>query len=128
MAEAGTGIRHYEARAESTAVFGRVLCSCRTHHFVSDGPVQNGCPGEEITPGELFLAGVAGCGVELLQVLARQGQIPLTQVSVAIRGSVDREKPVRSDVTVFNSVRLHFGVRGVSEAQAAELLRGFKAR
>jgi uncharacterized OsmC-like protein len=128
MGDAGTAVRRYEARAESTPVFGRVLCSCRTHHFVSDGPLQNGCPGEEVTPGELFLAGVASCGVELLQVLARQGQVPLTRVSVTIQGVVDREKPVRSDVTVFNAVRLHFAVQGVSDAQAAALLQGFKAR
>ncbi len=128
MTDARTGIRHYEAHAESTAVFGRVLCSCRTHHFVSDGPIQNGCPGEALTPGELFLAGIAGCGVELLQVLARQEQVPLARVRVTIQGMVDREKPVRSDVTVFNSVRLHFGLRGVTDEQAADLLQGFKAR
>ncbi len=128
MAEAGTGIRLYEARAESTPVFGRVLCSCRTHYFVSDGPRENGCPGEALTPGELFLAGIAGCGVELSQVLARHWQIPLTRVYVMIQGVVDREKPVRPDVTVFNSVRLHFGLRGVTDEQAANLLQGFKAR
>ena len=44
--------------------------------FVVDGPVQNGCPGEAITPGEIFLAGVA-CGVELLQVTARVQNVPL---------------------------------------------------
>src|SRR5215471_5513831 len=64
-------IREYEARATSTGVFGRVLCSARNHYFVVDGPVQNGCPGEEVTPAEIFLAGVAACGVELVQVLAR---------------------------------------------------------
>ncbi len=127
MAETGTGIRRYEVRAESTPVFGRVLCSCRTHHFVTDGPVQNGCPGEEVTPSELFLAGVAGCGVELLQMLARQRQLPLAGVSIRIQGVMDRENPVRPDVTVFNSVRLHFGVRGVTDEQAADLVQGFKA-
>src|SRR5215471_11186712 len=64
-------IRQYKAQAESTQVFGRVLCGARNHHFVIDGPEQNGCPGEEVTPAEVFLAGVASCGVELVQVLAK---------------------------------------------------------
>jgi hypothetical protein len=45
-------VRQYELQARSTETFGRVLCSARTHHFVVDGPVQNGCPGEAITPGD----------------------------------------------------------------------------
>jgi hypothetical protein len=48
-------VRQYELQARSTETFGRVLCGARTHHFVGDGPLQNGCPGEAITPGELFL-------------------------------------------------------------------------
>ena len=51
-------IRQYEVEARSTETFGRVLCSARTNHFIVDGPVQNGCPGEAMTPPEAFLAGV----------------------------------------------------------------------
>jgi hypothetical protein len=49
-----------------------VLCTARDQHFVIDGPVQNGCPGEAVTPPEAFLTGVAACGVELVQVIARE--------------------------------------------------------
>ena len=47
---AQTELRRYEVEARSTDTFGRVLCACRNHHFVADGPVQNGCPGEAVTP------------------------------------------------------------------------------
>src|SRR5688572_28466420 len=97
-------IRRYAAQAASTETFGRVLCSARNHHFIIDGPVQNGCPGEALTPGEAFLAGVASCGVELVQVIAQQENVTLSSVSVSIEGVVDRGNPVRSDYTVFNSV------------------------
>src|SRR5881394_3490915 len=63
-------IREYDISARSTSTFGRVLCSARTHHFIVDGPVQNGCPGEEVTPPEAFLASIAACGVELVHVIA----------------------------------------------------------
>jgi uncharacterized OsmC-like protein len=105
-----------------------VLCSARDQHFVVDGPVQNGCPGEAATPGEIFLAGVAGCGVELLQVFAREEDLPLRSVRVAVRGEMDLDNPVRPDVRVFNSVRLEFQLEGVTEDEGARLVERFKGR
>ena len=125
---AQSDIREYEARAASTDVFGRVLCSARNHHFVVDGPVQNGCPGEEITPAEIFLAGVASCGVELVQVLAKSAGIGLKAIAVRIRGQMDRSKPVRPDVTLFNSVHLEFQMKGINDHEAKQLVETFKGR
>jgi len=121
-------IRGYTVQARSTDTFGRVLCNSRDHHFIVDGPVQNGCPGEAITPAELFLAGVAACGVELLQVIAREQQLALPAVSVEIAGTIDRSNPVRQDVTVFNAVHLRFHLNGVTQAQGIELVERFKGR
>ena len=120
--------RAYEVGARSTDVFGRVLCHAREHHFVVDGPVQNGCPGEELTPAELFLSGVAACGVELLQVIARDQGVRLRRVAAAIRGVVDRGAQARPDVTLFNAVHLSFTLAGPDAAQAAALVEGFKRR
>jgi len=125
---ADSDIRQYEARAASSDIFGRVLCSVRNHHFVIDGPEQNGCPGEEITPGELFLSAVASCGVELIQVLARSEGVPLQGIQVDIHGLMDRSKPVRSDVSLFNSVRLRFQMNGVTDDDAKKLVEKFKGR
>jgi len=125
---ANPDIRQYEAQAASTNVFGRVLCSARNHHFVIDGPEQNGCPGEEITPAELFLSAVASCGVELIQVLSKSEGIPLKGIEVEITGSMDRSKPVRSDISLFNSVNLRFHMRGVTDDEAGQLVEKFKGR
>jgi uncharacterized OsmC-like protein len=125
---AASDVRDYAATARSTDTFGRVLCQARQHHFVVDGPVQNGCPGEALTPAELFLAGIAACGVELVQVLARQQAVPLTAVGCTIHASMDRSRPVRPDVTVFNTVRLQFQLHGVSAAQGQQLVEDFKGR
>ena len=121
-------IRNYAVNARSTDTHGRVLCNVRNHHFVIDGPVQNGCPGEEVTPAELFLSGIAACGVELLQSFAKADQVPLRGVSVEIDGTLDRGNPVRSDLSVLNSVHLRFNLRGVTEAQGAALIQRFKNR
>jgi uncharacterized OsmC-like protein len=125
---AQTDVREYAVHAASTEIFGRVLACARNHHFVVDGPVQNGCPGEAITPSELFLSSVACCGVELVQVLAKSQGVPLPGIAVDIQGTFDRSLPVRSDVSLFNSVRLHFRMNGVTEQQGRLLVEQFKGR
>jgi len=121
-------LRLYDIAARSTDTFGRVLWSCRDQHFVADGPVQNGCPGEAVTPAELFLAGIATCGVELVQVLGKDAGVGVSGVSADVRGVLDPSRPVRDDVRVFNSVRIRFEVSGVDVAAARELVEGFKRR
>ena len=123
-----TPTRSYGVEARSTDVFGRVLCGCRDHHFVVDGPVHNGCPGEEITPAELFLAGVASCGVELVQVFAREEELAIGKVEVEIAGEIEPGNPVRPDLTVFNRVRLRFQLEGVTQDEAERLVTRFKGR
>jgi uncharacterized OsmC-like protein len=115
-------------QAASTATFGRVLVSARTQHLVVDGPVQSGCPGEAVTPAELFLGGVVACAVELVQVIANDRGITLAGVDAEISGIVDRAHEVRSDVTIFRSVRLGFTLRGVGDEDAARLVEEFKRR
>ncbi|HEX4682404.1 MAG TPA: OsmC family protein [Gemmatimonadaceae bacterium] len=121
-------LREYNIAAQSTDTFGRVLCSARDHHFIVDGPVQNGCPGEEITPVELFLTAVAACGVELIHVIAKNENKPLEKVAVRIYGANDRTKQARTDVTLLNTVRLDFTLTGCDDATAAALVEGFRRR
>jgi uncharacterized OsmC-like protein len=120
--------REYDVAARTTDVFGRVLCNARTHHFVVDGPVQNGCPGEELTPPELFLSSVAACGVELVQVIARDSSVSIGAAHVTVHGVVDRSRQPRPDVTLFNSMTMDFTVTGTDGASAAALVEAFKRR
>ena len=120
--------RSYAVGARSTDTHGRVLCSVRNHHFIVDGPVQNGAPGEEVTPAELFLIGIAACGVELVQSFAKAEAMPLTAITVDIAGMMDRDNPVRKDLSVFNTVKVNFHLAGVSTAQGAALIERFKSR
>jgi uncharacterized OsmC-like protein len=120
--------RGYLVQARSTETFGRVLCNARNHHFIVDGPVPNGCPGEAITPAELFLAGIAACGVELVQVIAKDEELALQAVRAEIEGVIDRSNPVRRDLTVFNTVLLRFHLKGVNETDGGRLVERFKSR
>ena len=118
----------YVVRASSTGTFGRVMLDARTQHIVVDGPVGNGCPGEALTPAELFLGGVAACAAELVQVIARDQGVALTAVEAEMGGSVDRVHEVRSDLTVFRAATLRFTLRGVGDEDADALVAAFKAR
>ena len=121
-------VRRYHTGARSTETFGRVLVSARDQHLIVDGPVQNGCPGEAITPAEMFLSGVAACGVELIQVLAKSLDVPLRGVTAAIEATQDPNAPVRSDVNLFNTVRISLELSGVSQEQGQDLVDRFKRR
>ena len=123
-----TEIREYEVRASSTSTYGRVLLSARDQHLVVDGPAQNGCPGEAVTPGELFLGAVAACGVELLQVIAHDHDLGLTEATAVAHGVLDPGNRVREDVNVFNAVTLSFELHGVGDEDAALLVEAFKGR
>src|SRR5262245_60699955 len=128
MTAPASTIREYDIAARSTDIFGRVLCTARTHHFIVDGPIQNNCPGEAVTPAEVFLSGVAACGVELMHVIAKDQNVPLQRIEAKIRGVVDRANQSRPNVTTFNSVRLDFTLFGVTDAQAGMLVEGFQGR
>jgi uncharacterized OsmC-like protein len=121
-------LREYVIGGSSTSTPGRILCSARNHHFIIDGPTQNGFPGEEVTPPEAFLCGVAACGVELMQMFAAQQDLPLRSVSITLHAVLDRGNPVRTDYTVFNSVHLDVRVQGVTKEQGTQLVEAFSHR
>jgi uncharacterized OsmC-like protein len=121
-------VRQYTVSAASTDTFGRVLCGARNHHVVVDGPEQNGCPGEEMTPVEVFLAAVAACGVELVQVISKGEKLPLKKVAVEISSTQDRSRPVRPDVSLLNSVHVKFRLEGVTQEEGERLIGAFKQR
>ena len=128
MTAPASTVREYKVDARATETFGRVLCSARDHHFIVDGPEQNGCPGEEVTPVELFLAAVGSCGVELVSVIARDDKVPLRGVRVHAWGKIDRAEQKRPDVTLFTKVHFHFTLEGTDGASAARLIEAFKRR
>jgi uncharacterized OsmC-like protein len=121
-------VRRYAVAARSTDTFGRVLVSTRDQHLIADGPAANGCPGEAIGPAELFLSGVAACGVELVQVLAKDQGYPLQRVSASIAAEQDPAKRTRTDVNLFSSVTIGFKLSGLPKDQAQDLIERFKRR
>src|SRR5688572_13645466 len=70
-------------RSVSTDTPGRTLNSARANHFVIDSASG---PGEAVTSGEAFLAGISSCGVNVVKGAAQRDQISLQRVHVEIDG------------------------------------------
>ena len=64
----------YKVRSYSTGTPGRAICNARTHHFVAD---DSG--GEEVGAGELFLSGITACAVNMLERVAKERNIEVTE-------------------------------------------------
>ena len=106
-------------RSVNTDTQGRTLNSARANHFVIDSASG---PGEAVTSGEAFLAGISSCGVNVVNGAARERQVPLQRVRVDIDG-------VRSvqNMADFQRIDVHFHLSGPSTAQAQELVQHWQS-
>lgn len=112
-----------DVRSTSIGVKGRCVTSARTNHVVIDEPAFNGGPGEAMTPGEVFLSGVIGCGVLLVESFAHKDGLPIRKVEGSIQGVRKKSNPAD-----FIAVKLSFELQGVPQADAEALVEKFKAR
>ena len=106
-------------RSVSTDTLGRTLNSARANHFVIDSASG---PGEAVTSGEAFLAGISSCGVNVVKGAARQRELPLNHVQVEIDG-------VRSaqNTADFLRIDVRFYMTGPTTAQANELVQHWQS-
>ena len=80
----------YKVRSYSTGTLGRAICNSRIHHWVAD---DSG--GEEIGAGELFLSGISACAVNMVERLAKEGQMPLDWMDVSVEAYRDPGQSTR---------------------------------
>jgi uncharacterized OsmC-like protein len=110
-------------RSYTTGTPGRSINAVRGHHFVIDEPTYAGGPGEEVTPGDAFLAGVSACGVLLVEAFARQTNIPFQKGDVTIQGI-----RTKADPTQFQRIAMRFELVGPTQPQAEQLVERYKSR
>lgn len=108
--------------ARTTEVFGRCAIETASAPFFVDHPVSQDGPGEQAGTIDHFLAGVAACGVLMLEYQAKLREIPLRSLDVRVeglRGAPDGRVPGR---TLFDRVALRFDFVGPTEEQAQVLI------
>ena len=108
-------------RSSTTQMPGRALNEVRHHQLVIDEPTHLGGPGEEITPADAFLTGVAACGALMVQGRARDTKLGLDKVQVDLEAV--RHK---SDTSVFQRIEMRFRLGGPSAEQAVQLVEHYK--
>ncbi len=107
--------------SSTTATPGRASNEVRGHHFVIDEPTHLGGPGEEITPADAFLSGVAACGVLMVQGRARDTSIGLERLEVDLEAVRQR-----TDTSVFQRIDMRFRFSGPTELEAKALVEHYQ--
>lgn len=112
----------YAVRSYSTGTLGRAICNARNHHWVAD---DSG--GEEIGAGELFLSGISACAVNMIERVAREEERPLEWMDVSVEAYRDSNPPP-SERLVYDDIRIHFKMWGVSDEDGEALVDTWKRR
>ena len=107
--------------SETTETAGRSTNEVRGHRFVIDEPTHLGGPGEEITPADAFLSGVAACGVLMVQGRARDTKVGLRRLEVDLEAVRQR-----SDTSVFQRIEMRFYFSGPTAEQAGALVEHYQ--
>jgi uncharacterized OsmC-like protein len=110
----------YRARTYSSGTFGRAIGNVRGHNFIVD---DGGW--EEVGPGEFFLTGIAACGVNMMERLAKQDNIPLQWMDVTVECYRNPDY-VPGEVSVYDAIRVHVEMWGVQPAHAQALVKEWK--
>jgi uncharacterized OsmC-like protein len=106
--------------SRSTATPGRTLNTARHNHFVIDSPYD---PAEALSTGEAFIAGIASCGVTLVQGAAKNEEIELEHLSVAVTSYRSDANPAD-----FHHMDVEFTYTGPSLEEAEKLTEIWRSR
>ena len=77
---------------------------------------------DALTNSEAFLGSVSSCGVTLIEMHARETNVPLQRMTVTIEG---RRPPTQPR---FSAVTMTFEMAGVTQAQAESLVETYRQR
>ena len=109
-------------RSSSTGVIGRAeSATTRGPRLVLDSSSR--AQPDALTNSEAFLAGVSSCGVTLIEMHAKETNVPLARLDVTIEGA-----RTTGDPAPFSGVTMTFEMAGVSQAQAESLVETYRSR
>lgn len=108
-------------RASSSGTVGRAVSHARGQRLTLDSSSRP--QADALTNSEAFLAGIASCGVTLIEMHAQETGVPVQHMEVAIEGVRTAEDPAR-----FASVAMRFTIAGVDQAGAERLVETYRNR
>jgi uncharacterized OsmC-like protein len=108
-------------RSSSSGTIGRAVSHTRGQRLLLDSSSKP--QPDAFTNSEAFLAGIASCGVTLIEMHAQETAVPVTRMDVTIEGTRTAEDPAR-----FAGISMKFELAGVSQAQAEQLVETYRGR
>ncbi len=108
-------------RSSSSGTIGRAVSEARGQRLALDSSSRP--QADALTNSEAFLAGIASCGVTLIETYAEEKRVPITRMDVTIDGVRTAEEPNR-----FASIAMRFEIAGVSQAEAEQLVETYRSR
>ena len=112
----------YAVRSYSSGTLGRAINNARNHHWIADDP-----GGDEVGAGELFLSGISACAVNMIERIANEESVPLDWMDVGVEAYRDPDA-AQGELTVYEDVRIHLRMWGVSDADGENLTEIWKRR
>ena len=112
----------YSVRSYSSGTRGRAINNARNHHWIADDP-----GGDEIGAGELFLSGISACAVNMIERIAHEEEMPLDWMDVSVDAYRDTEAEP-GERTVYDDIKIHFQMWGVSDQDGDSLVDIWKRR
>jgi uncharacterized OsmC-like protein len=106
-------------RSSSSGAVGRAVSEVRGQRLVLDSSSRP--QPDAFTNSEAFLAAISSCGVTLIEMHAREKNVPLTRATVTIEGVRSAAEPAR-----FASVTMRFELAGISAAEAESLVETYR--
>ena len=108
-------------QSSSSGVVGRAVNTAHGARVLFDSSSRP--QPDALTNSEAFLGAVSSCGVTLIEMHAKETNVPMTGMSVTIEGTRTAAAPNR-----FARVRMTFEIAGVSQAQADALVETYRGR
>jgi uncharacterized OsmC-like protein len=108
---------------------GRAIVQARNNYLVVDSVPPLGSPSEEVNPLDLFLGAQGSCGNFIMERVALDNNIPLTNVAATIEADLDPRGVRGLDFDpAIKEMRVHWFLSGVDEAQAETLVNSWLER
>jgi uncharacterized OsmC-like protein len=107
--------------SSSSGTIGRAVSHARGARVALDSSSRP--QPDALTNSEAFLAGIASCGVTLIEMHAQETGVPVSRMDVTIEGMRTAQDPTR-----FAQVTMKFSMAGVSQAQAEQLVETYRGR
>jgi uncharacterized OsmC-like protein len=108
-------------RSSSSGTIGRAVSEARGQRLALDSSSRP--QADALTNSEAFLAGIASCGVTLIEAHAQETGVPVKRMAVTIEGARTAEEPNR-----FASIAMRFEIAGVSQSEAERLVETYRGR